>query len=220
MSCVSFEDHCAAIHDLMPDIPILADAGLKPSLGVCICRSRVSFTDLKPAQKLARRVGLQSIQTGRSGSNDSNASFNQRCTCCLRHRSQQQRSFRLSKATAAEADGKVLAPACFLGYATALLFDSPPNVAVASLNAQRSWNKTEYLNGLQAREDAQERKFVHALLLAWFGAQNRSLFASRCLVETATEMYQQGLWLKDLQLALSYASESPPRLLRLDTKAA
>ena len=58
----------------------------------------------------------------------------------------------------------------------------------------------------QAIEDAQDRKFVQALLLAWFATPNRSLLPLRCLVETATEMYKSGFWLQDLQLALSVAS--------------
>ncbi|KAK9813793.1 hypothetical protein WJX73_010091 [Symbiochloris irregularis] len=63
-------------------------------------------------------------------------------------------------------------------------------------------------------EDAQDRRFVHALLLAWFAAPNRSVFPLRCLVETAMEMYRSGLWLQDLQLALSVATlESGGRLL-------
>ena len=55
--------------------------------------------------------------------------------------------------------------------------------------------------------DVQDRKFIHALLLAGFASSNRSLLPMRCLVETATEMYQRGLWLQDLQLAISVASE-------------
>lgn len=47
-------------------------------------------------------------------------------------------------------------------------------------------------------EAGRERRFVHALLLAWFASQNRSLFAARCLVEVVVEMYREGVTVDDV----------------------
>lgn len=47
-------------------------------------------------------------------------------------------------------------------------------------------------------EAGQERRFVRALLLAWFASQNRSLFAARCLVEVVIEMYREGVTVDDV----------------------
>ena len=49
-----------------------------------------------------------------------------------------------------------------------------------------------------AADAAQERAYVTALLLAFIAAQNRSLFAARCLVEIVVEMYRAGLRVDDV----------------------
>ncbi len=49
--------------------------------------------------------------------------------------------------------------------------------------------------------------FVTALLLAWAASRGRSLFAARCLVATALELYARGATVDDVQLALSFAGE-------------
>ena len=48
----------------------------------------------------------------------------------------------------------------------------------------------------------QERRFVRALLLAWFASQNRSLCAARCLVEVVIEMYREGVTVDDVAVRL------------------
>lgn len=46
-------------------------------------------------------------------------------------------------------------------------------------------------------EAARERRFVRALLLSFHASQNRSLFATKCMVEVVTQMYREGLTLND-----------------------
>ncbi|KAL4428301.1 hypothetical protein ABPG75_002390 [Micractinium tetrahymenae] len=54
-------------------------------------------------------------------------------------------------------------------------------------------------------EEARERAYVRALLLAFFASQNRSLFAAKCFVEVVIEIYQQGATVDDVKVALSLA---------------
>ena len=58
-------------------------------------------------------------------------------------------------------------------------------------------------------EDASEdSKFSEAILLCFLASQNRSLFASKCLVETVVEMYRRGYTLDGLKIALALATLS------------
>lgn len=58
-------------------------------------------------------------------------------------------------------------------------------------------------------EDAsEESKFSEAILLCFLASQNRSLFASKCLVETVVEMYRRGYTLDGLKIALALATLS------------
>ncbi len=41
-----------------------------------------------------------------------------------------------------------------------------------------------------------------AILLAWFAAQNSSVFAAQCLVETVIECYRRGMLVDELQQAV------------------
>ena len=94
--------------------------------------------------------------------------------------------------------------ACLLSHAQ---IDAPSSLILCYCQSLYYADTQASLMAQAVSEDAQDRKFIHALLLAWFATPNRSLFPSRCLVETAIEMYQSGLWLQDLQLALSVASK-------------
>jgi hypothetical protein len=51
---------------------------------------------------------------------------------------------------------------------------------------------------------------VRALLLSFYAAQNRSLFAAKCLVETVIEMYREGLTLDDVKLMVALAGGAMP----------
>jgi hypothetical protein len=50
-------------------------------------------------------------------------------------------------------------------------------------------------------------RLVTALLLAWAACRARSLFAARCLVAAALELYARGATADDVQLSLSLAGE-------------
>jgi hypothetical protein len=41
-----------------------------------------------------------------------------------------------------------------------------------------------------------------AVLLAWFAAQNSSVFAAQCLVETVIECYRRGMLVDEMQAAV------------------
>ena len=55
-------------------------------------------------------------------------------------------------------------------------------------------------------EDAQDKQFLAAIVLAYFASQNRSLLAADCLIETVVEMYRRGIQLDSLQFTLSMAT--------------
>lgn len=84
-----------------------------------------------------------------------------------------------------------------------------------SLPNQRSHSDTPSVPSQD--EGAVPPRFVTALLLAWAASRGRSLFAARCLVSAALELYARGATVDDVQLALSFAGEpylyvcGPPR---------
>lgn len=55
-------------------------------------------------------------------------------------------------------------------------------------------------------DDEVERKLVDGLMLCFLACQNRSLFASKCLVETLLEFYKRGYTIDEMKLALTLAS--------------
>ncbi|CAL8465195.1 g4730 [Coccomyxa elongata] len=55
------------------------------------------------------------------------------------------------------------------------------------------------------KEDADDRCYLQALLLCFFASQNRSLVATRFLVETLLEMHLEGFTLADMEVMLSLA---------------
>lgn len=55
-------------------------------------------------------------------------------------------------------------------------------------------------------EDAQDKQFLAAIVLAYFASQNRSLLAADCLIETVVEIYRRGIQLDSLQFTLSMAT--------------
>ncbi|BDA50302.1 hypothetical protein COCOBI_15-4310 [Coccomyxa sp. Obi] len=64
------------------------------------------------------------------------------------------------------------------------------------------------------KEDADDRCYLQALLLCFFASQNRSLVATRFLVESLLEMHLEGFTLADMEVMLSLARlESGGRLV-------
>lgn len=69
-------------------------------------------------------------------------------------------------------------------------------------------------SGLEGSSDmsmadaSEDFKFSEAILLCFLASQNRSLFASKCLVETVIEMYRCGYTLDGLKIALALATLS------------
>lgn len=55
---------------------------------------------------------------------------------------------------------------------------------------------------------SEDFKFSEAIVLCFLASQNRSLFASKCLVETVIEMYRRGYTLDGLKIALALATLS------------
>lgn len=51
------------------------------------------------------------------------------------------------------------------------------------------------------------QRLMTALQLAWDASRGRSLFAARCLVAAALQLYARGATADDVQLALSFAGQ-------------
>ncbi|KAK9815214.1 hypothetical protein WJX72_000077, partial [[Myrmecia] bisecta] len=54
--------------------------------------------------------------------------------------------------------------------------------------------------------EAREQEVVRALLLGYYASRNRSLFAAKCLVETLIDTFQEGMSIKRIELALTFAA--------------
>eukprot|EP00887_Chlorella_sp_A99_P005042 scaffold4.g5042.t1 len=70
-----------------------------------------------------------------------------------------------------------------------------------------------------AEQEAWERGVTRALTLAYMAAQNRSLLATQCLVETVVEMYRQGVTPDDLRVLVTLTSLMVPGRLMNELQA-
>lgn len=50
-------------------------------------------------------------------------------------------------------------------------------------------------------DELQERRFLRALLLAFFASQNRSLMAAKCFVEVVLAMYREGVTVDEVAVS-------------------
>ncbi|PSC70908.1 hypothetical protein C2E20_5721 [Micractinium conductrix] len=86
-----------------------------------------------------------------------------------------------------------------------------PAAAVAAARPRRELHRRRVptaaggQGGSLDEDEARERRFVRALLLAYFASQNRSLFAAKCMAEVVIQMYREGVTVDDVKVALSLA---------------